>query len=89
MYVQTWSFPLYSRYLPQNKSIKAAVMNDDILTAFDGNFLLDEGQRNHWAKLVYTSAFINAEVPIPPRRLCYEENCFKNVQPAVWQWNIL
>lgn len=35
------------RYLPQNKSIKAAVMNDDILTAFDGNFLLDEGERNH------------------------------------------
>jgi len=27
-------------------SIKAAVMNDDIITAFDGNFLLDEGHRN-------------------------------------------
>jgi len=65
-------------------------MNDDIITAYVGIFLLGEGQRNHWGKIVHTHTFINTQVPILLRRhLWYEENCFKNVQPAVWQFNIL
>jgi hypothetical protein len=33
-------------------------MNDDIITAFDGNFLLGEGRRNHWGKLTGICASI-------------------------------
>jgi len=38
---------VFRNTVPQNISTKAAaVMNDDIITAFDGNCLLGEGQRN-------------------------------------------